>query len=520
MAGETDDLSANFALVAQQYDELPYNSQPFSRTHPLRLAAIARLFGLDAPPMAGARVLELGCAAGGNIIPIAALYPDTQFLGIDLGRRQVDDGQARIARLGLTNIEIRCESITDLPADAGQFDYIISHGVYSWVPPTVRDAMLAVTARHLSPTGVAYVSYNVEPGWHLYKPLRDAFRLLIPDNLGPAERVRMARELMLFMKQQSPDTGIYGQMLRASPGRLADLGDDYIFHEYMEDTNEPSAFRDFAMEAEKHGLAYLADSDLDYLLPENFGPEFAKQLRAKTSDDLISIEQMLDVLTGRTFRRSLLVHKAVAPELVRELEPASIERLHFMAAQTMTLSREGTKVTLTDGQGRTLTSHETPVAKALERLLAALPGSISFDECAKGFRGRNRFLVSEAMYKVVIAGILDVAAEPIRAGQVSDRPRAFAVARDDVARGEEITVNVRHDRVRLDPVARILIPALDGSKDHSALEKLLSDAALTGRLQFRQNGVAEHDPDKLRLAARQILPGALIGLAESGVLLP
>ena len=147
MAGDrqgTDELSASLALVAERYDELPYNSQPFSRTHPLRLAGIARLFGHEAPAMARARVLELGCAAGGNIIPLAALYPEAQFLGVDLGRRQVADAQDRIARLGLTNIEIRCQSITDLPEDAGAFDYIISHGVYSWVPAAVREALLEV----------------------------------------------------------------------------------------------------------------------------------------------------------------------------------------------------------------------------------------------------------------------------------------------------------------------------------------------------------------------------------------
>ncbi len=523
MAGDrqgTDELSANLALVAERYDELPYNSQPFSRTHPLRLAGIARLFGHEAPAMAKARVLELGCAAGGNIIPMAALYPEAQFLGVDLGRRQVEDAHERITRLGLTNIEIRCQSITDLPEDAGAFDYIISHGVYSWVPAPVREALLEVTARHLSPTGIAYVSYNVAPGWHLYQPLRDAFRLLIPEQLGPAERVRMARDLMVFLKQHSPDLGPYGAMLRDTPARLADLGDDYIFHEYMEDTNDPSSFRDFAMAGDKQGLAYLADSELDYLLPENFGPEFAKQLREKTSDDMISVEQMIDVLTGRPFRRSLLVHKTLADDLKRGLSPECVERLHFMASDGMQISRDGTAVTLTNSSGRTLTSHETPVAKALERLLAAYPGTISFDECAKGFRGRERFLVSDALYKLVIAGILDVASEPIRIGQVSDRPRAFRVARDDAARGEGMTVNLRHDRVIIDPVAKILLPALDGASDRAALESLLFNAARTGRLKFGRNGAAETNSDVLRVAVREILPEALRGLAASGVLLP
>ena len=93
--------------IAQTYDDVPYDSRPFPQSHPARSAAIAKLFGLTPPVLKNGRVLELGCAAGGNLIPMAAMFPDAQFLGVDLSVVQIEQGRERITELGLTNIELR-----------------------------------------------------------------------------------------------------------------------------------------------------------------------------------------------------------------------------------------------------------------------------------------------------------------------------------------------------------------------------------------------------------------------------
>jgi SAM-dependent methyltransferase len=217
---QADLLESNFSSVADSYDELPYDDRPIFRTHPGRMAANARLFGMNPPPVETARVLELGCAAGANIIPLAVFYPGAEFVGIDLGRRQIEDGVRRISGLGLANIELRCESITDLPHDAGSFDYIICHGVYSWVPEPVREAILALCRRHLSPNGVAYVSYNVLPGWRAMQPLRDALRALVPKDASIADRARLGRRLASYLAQMTPDRTPYGAMLQQLPRHI------------------------------------------------------------------------------------------------------------------------------------------------------------------------------------------------------------------------------------------------------------------------------------------------------------
>ena len=155
------------------YDALPYVSVPYHQTQPARLAGIARLFGMDAPDASRASVLELGCASGGNIVPLAARFPEARFVGVDLSARQVADGQARIAALGLTNIEIVQGDIATVDLSSRRFDYVICHGVYSWVPPEVQEAMFRIMAKTLAGNGIAYVSYNTYPGWHLRTVVRD-----------------------------------------------------------------------------------------------------------------------------------------------------------------------------------------------------------------------------------------------------------------------------------------------------------------------------------------------------------
>jgi SAM-dependent methyltransferase len=142
------------------YDDVPYTSYPYVRTSPDRLCTLARFFGVPAPAPSRARVLELGCASGGNLLPMADALPEAQFVGIDLSARQIEDGRALAQEAGLENIELRHASILDVDASWGSFDYVICHGVYSWVPPDVQRHILAIGRDCLSEGGVAYISYN------------------------------------------------------------------------------------------------------------------------------------------------------------------------------------------------------------------------------------------------------------------------------------------------------------------------------------------------------------------------
>ncbi len=166
------------------YDEVPYPSLAHVQTHPDRLATIAALFGLQTAPVEKCRVLELGCGDGTNLISMAYGLPNSEFVGIDAAGRAIAEGNEMIRDLSLDNVRLQQLDLMEFDAGGEPFDYIIAHGVYSWVPDPVRDRILAICSESLSPNGVAYVSYNSYPGGHI----RD-----------------MVREMMLFHVQCAPD---------------------------------------------------------------------------------------------------------------------------------------------------------------------------------------------------------------------------------------------------------------------------------------------------------------------------
>lgn len=141
------------AEAGGDYNQLPYPSMPFTDTQPAHLAAFATLFGIVAPDIGCARVLELGCAAGGNIIPLAARFPQASFTGIDLSRRHIDDGGKRIAALALTNVRLQQADLTTLDLAGQQFDYIICNGVFSWVPKPTQEAIFRLCRQTLASNG-------------------------------------------------------------------------------------------------------------------------------------------------------------------------------------------------------------------------------------------------------------------------------------------------------------------------------------------------------------------------------
>ena len=171
------------------YDAVAYPGHAFAQTHPARLATIAHFHGLKAASPQRMRVLELGCGRGGNLLPMAAQYPQSDFVGLDLSGSAIAKATIAQQELGLRNIAFHHRDILAVGDELGTFDYILVHGVYSWVPDIVREAILAIFGRLLTPHGIAYVSYNALPGCRLRDLARDVMLYATRDVHEPEERV-------------------------------------------------------------------------------------------------------------------------------------------------------------------------------------------------------------------------------------------------------------------------------------------------------------------------------------------
>src|SRR5579863_4590513 len=260
--------SNNVAVPASRsgtpYDAVPYESRPFATTHISHLHMLARFHGMKPADYRRCRVLELGGASGGNLIPMAMDFPGSEFLGLDLSARQIEAGKVHVAKLDLKNIELRVASIMDVDAGYGEFDYIICHGVFSWVPPAVQDKILSIFRERLKPRGIAVVSYNVMPGWHLLRTLRDMMLYHSEHLADPLEQVQQARKLLDVLGEFRAGDKKEKLLLREI-NRIRKQSDSYILHEYLEENNHQFYFHEITEKLKAQGLRYVGDANLRYL---------------------------------------------------------------------------------------------------------------------------------------------------------------------------------------------------------------------------------------------------------------
>ena len=134
----------NVKIVQKSYDDAPYKSKTFYYTQPGRQQMVLKLLGFKTPDLKNARVLEIGCSFGGNIIPFALENPKAEVIGIDLSSVQIEEGNRIIENLGLENIRLIHQNVLDFDEKLGKFDYIICHGVFSWVNEEVQRGILDV----------------------------------------------------------------------------------------------------------------------------------------------------------------------------------------------------------------------------------------------------------------------------------------------------------------------------------------------------------------------------------------
>ena len=130
------DASVSNAALAARYDTIAYAALPHAATHPDRIASVATFLGHPAADPAHCRVLEVGCNDGSNLIPMAVTLPHASFVGCDLSSSAIGAGRATVAALGLANVILLCEDLAGLDPSLGPFDFIVAHGVYSWVRRT------------------------------------------------------------------------------------------------------------------------------------------------------------------------------------------------------------------------------------------------------------------------------------------------------------------------------------------------------------------------------------------------
>ncbi|HEY0197963.1 MAG TPA: class I SAM-dependent methyltransferase [Rhodanobacter sp.] len=523
-------MSELIERIADTYDELPYNSSAFTQTAPEHLHAVAHLFGLKTPLPARARVLELGCAAGGNLIPFAAHYPQARAVGVDLSGVQIDAGHRAIRAMGLKNIELKRASIADLGKGLGEFDYIICHGVYSWVPEEVREAILRVSRENLSADGLAYVSYNTYPGWKAKEIVRDAMLLRAGPLKTAGEKLGYARGMVDFLHDMAREDSVLKKVMQENIQMIRHGNESYLAHEFLELCNAPCYFRDFIDAAGRHGLAYLAESEISGMFASNYGSKAAEPLLRECNGSQVALEQLLDFLNNRTFRQTLLVHADRAGSIRYQLDDSRFKALHLAGCLTPVEGHDGLWLTTGSVQLR----YERPIPReAIRSLNAAWPATVPVSTLiadARRNRGGDAAAAESELLRMieqlVIAGAVRARLDAIvpaentgDAARLPDPLRCLAKAQVD----DKLPIslyNAWHDAVQnLDVVEALLLPLLDGKHDNDALVAAVRESAQNGQLKFMHDSQPLTGEKDIERAAREHTDAALRRLANRGMFL-
>ena len=307
-----DIMTTNTNDVQQTiYSELGYKSMPFPYTTPATLEAYAALVGVSAPNPKTARVLELGATYGGNIISQALFNPDATFVGIELSQEQVEKGNEVIANAGLTNVSLIQSDIASIGSEIGTFDYIIAHGVYSWVDDGVKDALLRLIDEHLAEDGIAYISYNTYPGWHTMDEVRQLMMFSNRDKtqFNHKEKVLHGKTIGSIVGSQILKYDNLKERNSKFLGALRSImqkDEYYVGHDHLEPNNDPVYFYQFNDHLGAHNLAYLCDADLTLSMVRSFDADIADTLDKLAPNDYVAQEQYLDFMLDTTFRKSII----------------------------------------------------------------------------------------------------------------------------------------------------------------------------------------------------------------------
>jgi methyltransferase-like protein/2-polyprenyl-3-methyl-5-hydroxy-6-metoxy-1,4-benzoquinol methylase len=518
--------------VAESYDLTPYAGNPYYYTHPGVLAAFGVLYGLCPADPAQCRVLELGCGDGNNIIPMAYEFPKSCFLGIDLSPVQIGIGLKSIDSLKLKNIELFIRSIMDMSEADGRFDYIIAHGVYSWVPSEVRKKILDICRSNLSDQGIAYISYNVLPGWRFNQTMRDMFLYRTRHMKAPGQKAQAAIDLCNTMLKGTADgKSVHDMQLRFFGKTLRDFPNvsSYLLHEYMETHNTSFYFHQFAGDLKDHGLQYICDADQPDFELESLPPDTAAALE-EISENTVEVEQYIDFLKNTRFRRSLICRKEL--DLNSDYRLDRVQHLYAATDVVPVLDSPDSPIeeaaAFKTSSGRKFSTTDTFARIVLHRLSKIKPCTImvgsliktilqqDYPQTGPDFQ-KQAEKMGHVIYTLFFTGVLEL----LGAGrqcipEAGDFPTASPVSRLQ-APSRRIT-NLCHRTILMDDdMACFVLARLDGTRDRNSLCSLMTEAVQTGLIHIPKLDTRHGEP--IQESMKFQLASILQQLPRCGVLI-
>jgi hypothetical protein len=403
-----------------------------------------------------------------------------------------------VSCLGLENISFVLNDVLDLnPADFAPCDYIVAHGLYSWVPEDARDAILNFCRQALAPSGLAYISYNTQPGWatrHLVREtlLRSRAVREAPIQDKGNRAIELAAQLLADLPSREHASAVLlgDELERVRQGRPC-----YVFHEYLAEVNDGFWLGEFVDRARRHGLDYVTDAM--FCRWEGHIPEQLKSALAKRDLDPIEQGEAADLLCHRYFRASILC-RADAPRL-RGRRQDLLGEVHIatsLSAQTDPFNLTDGVVERLDGTGGPEITLNASITKAAVILLAAqwpigMRLEALYCKAAELLAGHGIAVAANAQTQLsddltvlFEAGQIDLRLrEPEYLTEVPDYPQAHALARFEAGHRDALTTPY-HLPLPFEPQVLALVRDMDGSRSRLELQRAYGEELVDRTLEI------------------------------------
>lgn len=457
------------------YDLVEYPSYAIPQCYPDKLAVVASMFGVDVAPPDRARVLDVGCGSGANLLPMAMLWPGSEYVGIDLAQSAIDKANANLAQLGLTNVHFMTADLMDLPPDFGKFDYIIAHGFISWVPTFVRKRLFEVCRDRLTPRGIAFISYNAYPGSHI----RDMFRQIMLEHTrgiaDPMERAEEARSMVQLIAESGISSDVIQELVRSERDIICRKSIGAFYHDELEINFNPIYFHEFASLASGHDLQFIFEAVYsEGSQPMQLTEEANELLEKAAARGVLVHEQYQDFLKLRRFRQSLVTHSSIPID--RTAPPRMMHKFHFAAPLQRTMVPEGVEFSNPQTKAAVITPNPITIS-ALDRVGKAWPSTVPYDQLTDNPKDGEG--LEAAIERFFAAGLVDAHATPrVCLHEPGSHPEIWKYARWQAQNNERVLTPLTLTGVAVeDEHIRKLVLLADGTRSVDDLAAAIGDRA-------------------------------------------
>lgn len=474
-------------MTEPSYEDVPYQGCSIAAASPGAMALTSRAHGGPRAPLDGARVLELGCGDGANLVALAAHHPDWTLLGVDASPSAIARAERDARALGLANVRFARADVAELTPE-GPFDFVIAHGLYSWIDEARRAALRRLVRASLAPDGLAYVSFNAQPGWGVRGRVRDVLRGA--PSLAEARRRASALRAVL-----GPPAHEWAGLLAHELDRAAEASDAYLAHEYLAPHNRAFWLGELARAFEADGMRYVGDALFDR--PEGFVAPELRQAVAWTTDDPIAREERIDLLAYRQLRAAVLCRDDAARGPVADasiLEEGWVASAVRATREPFDLSA-GVEEPFVGPRGTEVRAR-SPLAKmALLVLASRYPEGLRLDALEAEARARlrdyripagpdERAVLRAGLYELWQRIELELRMHDAALSTTpGPRPAASALARLEASSRPHLTTPT-HVALPLEPVERAILAELDGTRSPDQVVDDLIRACAEGRLEL------------------------------------